>query len=427
VACKDPEPGTEDGGTLAAPTGLDTEVDGTTITFLWDAVKGADHYQISAGGQGDNDLVDTEVTYSGFASNQTFTWRVRAFDKDGNSSTWASASVTAGEGPLAGPTGLEFQNLTVDGVHLFFDVTSTTTDAILKAQGQFPGIDPKYITSTLPDGRQEITISQKTTGQMFEAGYWGFNLDGCLKPETDYTWQAAIIAGDKQSAWSDGPVFSTPEDVAWPSQYEALLGSYSATGVPSLLQSPGPSTWEGVTSKVAGVPAEIADYAFAIQNSFNSGNQSGRVFIKGGKFILDDMYPLATNVTLTNDAVVDVQLLITYLDDGKLIYASDADFGQMELTWDASTKKITFPKQYKNRDVVFFIAGINETNLYAMSEGYTNVALTIAPATRAAAATTTFSGTPVELNVPKAQVDFKKSSVMSTANVKAVKLNSLAK
>lgn len=387
----------------AAPTGLTVSKQTTTsVELSWNVVEGASSYTVvynTVGGEEKKlpNIKQLKRTVTGLTENTEYEWSVYAVNGLGDGPATAGENFTTLETVVPNPTGLAVSGQSPTGGILSWDVIADATHFNLEVNGP------------IADGTTQW--ANKLPVAQFGGGG---NLEGLLVPESDYTWRLQTVIGEKVSEWVSGPNFSTTADSPIPSAYSNLVGNYTATGTPSWLQAPGPSSWNGAFSRSYNIPQAsngnpAASYAFEMAKAYGNGsNLPQPFFVKSdNKLYVDDGYWIAQNIALTNGKTVNIGLYVFYTDatdsNGNptisQIYDADADFGQQVATWDNTTGKLTYPTSYKSRPIAFAIVGIDTTDgtPYFMSDLYKNVEATVTPGS-GRAPQAAFSGAKVELS-----------------------------
>jgi hypothetical protein len=188
-------------GNLAAPTpiGPSGTVAGTTPTFSWDAVSGADHYHVTVTDQNTGQVTeDANVAATSWVPGQPLTagdsyqWQVRAVAADGTTGLWS--------GPLA------------------FTVQSRQLPAptLIGPSGTMTGATPTFSWNAV-DGADhyDIYVSDQDTGQVirdrFVAGT-SWTPNQALTPGASYVWWARAFAADGTAGpWSSSLAFSVQQ------------------------------------------------------------------------------------------------------------------------------------------------------------------------------------------------------------------------
>ncbi len=185
----------------------------------------------------------------------------------------------------------------------------------------------------------------------------------------DITHSEGILEGSY-----NGPIMMENPNYVDPNwDYEALLGAYTATGVPSYSQTPGPGTWEGEI-----VDLELGHTIYGVTNGFGSGNLH-LVDIKGSDLIFNDDVSLGT---YQDTRVYGVVLLKV---PGGISSLSQA--ATIQLEWDPGARTITFPAELDIQGLgmtkaMYGLGGRNAQGsvVYTFSEFYEDLVLTLAPA-----------------------------------------------
>ncbi len=321
---------------IEAPADLavsDIYFDGATLR--WSPVQGITTYQVRVNSGIEIDITSTQYVVAGLEAETSQNWEVRS-RVDDKFSEWVS-------GPAFHTTAVSLappRNLTVVDRHpfgatLLWDEFPLECSYKIRVQGEFNDEKYPYISSLIDPRTGEFTDTwDKEEGSAID-------LKPVLFPQNTYTWQVAVIIEGEQSAWAEGPAFTTkrkftPED---------FTGRYSATGKPSYMPAPGASEWSGEITSEADVEYPGAGWLH-ISNGYNSDGTTYDVSLDyelEGQVIsvTDGRYPLA-EAEMDGKRVYIYQVGVFYAD-GNIYHWQPP--GWMAVTdWDADTGTIAYPK-----------------------------------------------------------------------------------
>ncbi len=287
--------------TLAAPTNAKiTDITSVGAKLMWDAVEGAELYEIQGTGGIPSEpetVSGTSKTYTTLQPNTPVTWEVRAV-KGSTKSAWATGeSFTTLTPTIPAPTNLRHADLKPTSVNLVWDAAAGAE---------------KYLLVVTGGGRIEETPIEVTEGESESLSD--------LEPDVTYTWSVKTVIGGFQSEPISGG-FTTPE-VSNPTNArasEVLMESATLTWTPgefeteyiikiNELNAGAEFTATGNSHRVEGL-APNTNYSWQIKGKL--GDYRASAFVDGEAFTTEAVQtPVPTGLTATE--VTDKSAILSW-------------------------------------------------------------------------------------------------------------------
>lgn len=185
ISCKEAPQGegphTGDPDPLVSPINLThAYLTPTSATLSWDAVEGADSYNVMIDDGDPVAVAGNSYNATGLTPETEYIWTVQALDSETESEWSADAKFTTPASDLEVPGGLDVVDLTRNSVTLVWE-------AVERATGYEVMID---------DGEPVAVTGTE------------YPLTG-LTPDTEYFWTVRAIEGDRSSRWAREETFTT--------------------------------------------------------------------------------------------------------------------------------------------------------------------------------------------------------------------------
>lgn len=174
-------------------------VQDTSPTYIWNAVSGADYYDvsvidISAGGASvlrNNKVVGTSLAGPTLTAGHDYQWMARALSNSGNASAWTAATVFTVTSPFAGVYAGTFTGTEADGTPV-----TGTVNAIVAANGAITITDPGSGSGTVStSGAMSVTGRGFDVVESASFTFTGTFLIGAGVNGAQGTWSAKWPAG----------------------------------------------------------------------------------------------------------------------------------------------------------------------------------------------------------------------------------------
>jgi len=275
-------------------------------TLNWDAVSGADHYDVLFSADGINwqyipNIYSTSRTKSGLNSGNTYYWKVRSVCSPNDTSfvsEWSDSVVFQTLTPCAIPTnpnestiGLDFADLTWDNV----------------------------------SGAWAYRVRYRKSGSwIFDTTYTNTITINNLDPSSNYNWQVKSMcdpSGVNNSAWTSNQTFSTLTPCPNPSAltvnnitaFSATVqwtGSNSAINYEVYYRQQGSNNWDTIITTTTNTTIQnlifSTTYEWGVMSICAQGGINNSNVVLGSSFTVDDQCPDPSNLTvggITTDAV----------------------------------------------------------------------------------------------------------------------------
>ena len=275
-------------------------------TLNWDAVSGADHYDVLFSADGISwqyipNIFSTSRTKSGLSSGNTYYWKVRSVCSPNDTSfvsEWSDSVVFQTLTPCAVPTnpnestiGLDFADLTWDNV----------------------------------SGAWAYRVRYRKSGSwIFDTTYTNTITINNLDPSSNYNWQVKSMcdpSGVNNSAWTSNQTFSTLTACPNPSSltvnnitaFSATVqwtGSNSAINYEVYYRQQGSNNWDTIltTTTNTTIPNLIfsTTYEWGVMSICAQGGINNSNVVLGNSFTIDDQCADPSNLTvsgISTDAV----------------------------------------------------------------------------------------------------------------------------
>ncbi len=379
-------------GVPDAPTSLNTSdiyFDGATLA--WRAVPDVSTYRVRINGGTAFDVRSTVHVATGLTAQTLHRWEVCSVRGE-NTSEWVEGpAFTTSEISLAPPRNLTVNYLNPYGALLRWDEFPLDCSYRIRVQGEFN--DEDYVIDEMID-----VLTGEFTETWDKSEGAGVDMRPIMFPQKTYTWQVAVVIDKQQSAWAEGPAFTTKR----PFTVEDFSGAYLASGVPSYLPAPGASAWDGEIVAEVDTGDDSMGWLL-VHNCFGSTDNRTYALLdyeKEFQGIFLNGYN-AVPVEYEGQTVNAFQIGLTYVEDRLLMWG--AGEWEAEVDWNADTGTIAYPthavlngyEEYGELEIMYGLATPDKSGYpLPVTEFYKDVVLTMDRSGNSRGAT--FGGTKVD-------------------------------
>jgi hypothetical protein len=230
--------------------------------------------------------------------------------------------------------------------------------------------------SNCPEGTPTVTLTATASGATSFIWYNGTNViagntGNTYEVSASGTYYATGVNADGEGAKSNPKTVRLYDDCSDSGdfQYADLLGNYSATGDPSLLQNPGPTTWN--TSMVE--PDGGRD-VYYILSGWGGTNINVGIDIVGSTLVPNTYTMVARNADNTAQGYLCVFHIVQVDDVSDLILMQD-----YAIQWNGRTQTLDWSGEVSGSEVMMAVLAFDATTgefLGLFSEAYANLVMT---------------------------------------------------
>jgi hypothetical protein len=325
------------------------------------------------------DAINVEATQATASFNITTDsdWRVSVADN------WVSAAPTAGNGDATVMLVIQANEANTPRATVL-KVTAGEKGleiTVNQAAKPIPPTPPAKATisgkdSNCPEGTPTVTLTAEASGATSFIWYNGTTVIAGATANTyavsaSGTYFAAGVNADGEGLKSNQKVVRIYDDCSDSGdfQYADLLGNYTATGDPSLLQTPGPGTWNTSLNE----PTNSNNDYYILRNFGGTAISMG-ISVMNGKLYPDTYSVVARNSEGTAEGLFKVFYIVYEGDMGDLILIDD-----LEIKWNGRTQTLDWTSQVDGNDVMGAVLAFDTTTgefLGLFSEAYANLVMT---------------------------------------------------